>query len=58
VAQEVLPGGFVFLGCFAYAEDFAVAFLVDPDGDEDADVFDFSSPAAFEPDAVEVDVGV
>lgn len=58
VAQEVLPRGFVFLGAFTYPEHFAVTVLVDADGDEDGDVFDFAAPGALEPQAVEVDVGV
>ena len=58
VAQEVLPRGFVFLGAFTYPEHFAVTVLVDADGDEDGDVFDFAAPGAIEPQAVEVDVGV
>ena len=58
VAEEVLPGGLVLLGALGDAEYLSVAILLDPDGNEDADVADFATPRELQPNAVEENVGV
>jgi len=58
VTHKCRPARGIFFGTFGNSEYFSVAVFVDAYGDEDVDVFDFSAPAPFHPDAVEEDVGV
>ena len=53
-----MPTGLVLLRAFGYSEYLPVAIRVDSNGYQDADVANLATPAAFEPEAVEVHVRV
>ena len=56
--EEAAPALVVFLHAFGLAEDLAITVLIDADRDKDRDVLDFAVPAAFQVDAINIDISV
>ena len=58
MSEEAAPAGLVLLGALTDAQDLPEAVAADADGHQHRDIPDLSGPAAFENDAVQVDIRV